>query len=126
MRFCIGEFALITGLNFGPYPKNESPHSTRLVSTYLNDTSIVNTYALQATSAICTNKEDSWKLGLVCFIDSVLYSHEFNFKMDMLLFSLVESGEDLFNFCFGRESLEKTLSSSKQGYGPLPRTHYKK
>ena len=34
LKFGIGEFALITGLNFGAYLDKEVPHSTRLVCTW--------------------------------------------------------------------------------------------
>ena len=98
---------MITELNFGSYPK-EVPHSTRLVSTHLNNNSIAKSYELEATFTGCTDKEDAWKLGLVYFIDGVLYSHEPNSKVDMYLFSLVER-EDFFKCPFGRESFQRTL-----------------
>ena len=107
MRFGIGEYVLITGLNFGSYHKNELPHSTRLISTNLNDDIIVKWHELKAAFVICTDKKDLWKLGLVYFVDRVLYSHEPNSKVDLSLFSLVESDEDFFNFPFGRESFER-------------------
>ena len=109
MRFGIGEFVLITGLNFGSYPKNEPTHSTRLVSTYLNDNIIVKAHELEVAFVACTDKEDSWKHGLVYFVDGMLYSHESNSKVDISLFSLVVSEEDFFNFSFGKESFERAF-----------------
>ena len=84
------------GLNFGAYPNKEGPHSTRLISTYLNDSSLVRSHELEVGFITCNDKEDAWKLILVYFIDDVLYSHEANAKVEMSLFSLVESEEDFF------------------------------
>ena len=90
---------MITILNFGLYPKGNVPHSIRLVSTYLNHSSIVKSI----------DKEDSRNLGLVYFVNGVLYSHNSNSKVDMSLFSLVESKEDFFKYPFGKESFKKIL-----------------
>ena len=61
------------------------PHSIRLVSTYLNNNYIVKSHELEVTFAACIDKEDSWKLGLVYFVDGMLYSHESNSKVDTSL-----------------------------------------
>ena len=103
MKFRISEYALITWLNFGSYPE-EVPHKTRLVSTHLNNNSIVKSHELKVAFTACSDKEDALKLGLVYFIDGVLYLHEPNSKVDMYLFSLVEHEEDFFKYPFGRES----------------------
>ena len=103
VKFGISEFALIIGLNFGPYPGKEVPHSTMLVSTYLNDDNIVTSYELEVALVACSDKDDARKLGLVYFVDGILYSHESNLKVKMSLFSLIES-EDFFKYLFGRES----------------------
>ena len=81
VKFGNGEFALITRLNFDPYPDKKVPHSTRLVSTYLNDSSIVKSYELEAAFLTCSDKDDAWKLDLVYFVDGLLYSHESNCKI---------------------------------------------
>ena len=99
---------MITGLNFSLYPE-EVPHSTRPISTHLNNSSIVKSHELEAAFTGCTDKDDAWKLGLVYFIDGVLYSHEPNSKVDMYLFSLVEREEDFFKDPFGRDSFHRTL-----------------
>ena len=70
VKFRIGEFALITGLNFGSSPE-KVPHSTRLVSTYLNDNSIVKSHKLEVVFTACSDNDDACKLGLVYFIDGV-------------------------------------------------------
>ena len=70
-------YALITGLNFGSYPK-EVPHNTRLVSTHLNNSSIVKSHELEIALTLCKDKEDAWKFSFVYFIDDVMYSHESN------------------------------------------------
>ena len=103
VKFRIGEFALITGLNFGSYPE-KVPHSTRLVSTYLNDSNIVKSHELEVAFSACNDKDDAWKLDLVYFLDCVLYSHEPNLKVEMHLFSLVEREEDFFKYPFDSES----------------------
>ena len=90
MRFGIGKFTLIIGLNFGMYPKEDVPHSTRLVSTYLNDNSVIKFHELEATFLAYSDREDSWKFRLGYFIDGVLFSYEANSKVEMLLFSMVE------------------------------------
>ena len=69
VKFGIGEFALIVGLNFSPYPNKEVPYSTRLVSTYLSDNIIVKSHELEVAFVACNDKYDAWKLGLVYFID---------------------------------------------------------
>ena len=53
----IGEYALIIGLNFGSFPK-DVPHSTRLVSTHLNNNNIVKSHELEAVFIGCTDKDD--------------------------------------------------------------------
>ena len=111
IKFGIGEFALITGLNFGLYLDKEELYSTRLVFACLNDSSIVKSHELEATFVACSDNDDAWKLGLVYFIDGVLYSHshEPNSKVETSLFSLVESKEDFFKYPFGKESFQRTL-----------------
>ena len=70
--------------------------NTRLVSTHLNNNNIARSYELEATFTAFKDKEDLWKLGLVHFVDGVLYSHDPNSQVDMYLFSLVEREEDFF------------------------------
>ena len=70
--------------------------NTRLVFKYLNNNNSVRSHELESTFASCLDKEDAWKLGLVHFIDGVLYSHDANDKVDMYLCSLVEPEEDFF------------------------------
>ena len=72
------------------------PDNTRLVSTHLNNSSIVRSQELEVVFVACNDKEDAWKLGLVHFVDGVLYSHDANSKVDMYLFSLVECEEGFF------------------------------
>ena len=62
LKFGIGEFALIRRLNFYAYPNKEVPHSTRHVSTYLNNNSLVKFYELEAAFRACTDLEDALKL----------------------------------------------------------------
>ena len=58
VKFGIGEFALIIGLNFCSYPE-EMPHSTRLVPTYLKDNSIVKSHEFEAAFSACNDKDDA-------------------------------------------------------------------
>ena len=76
--------------------KEKMPHTTRLVSIHLNNSSIVRSYELEAAFTTCKDKEGAWKLSLVHFVDDVLYSHDPNSKVDMFLFSLVEREEEFF------------------------------
>ena len=96
VKFGLGEYAFITRLNCGPYPKEIVPDYSRLVSTYLNNSSIVRSQELEDAFVACNDKEDAWKLGLVHFVDGVLYSHNANSKVDLYLFSLVEHEDDFF------------------------------
>ena len=59
MKFGIDEYALITGLNFGLYPKENVSHNTRLVSTHLNSSSIVRSHELEVTFTACKDKKDA-------------------------------------------------------------------
>ena len=85
------------------------PHNTRLVSTYLNDNSIVKSHELEVVFTACNDKDDVWKLGLVYFIHGVLYSHDPNLKVEIYLFSLVEREEDFFKYPFSKEPFQRTL-----------------
>lgn len=58
LKFGISEFAMITGLNFNAYPYKKGPHATRLVSTYLNNNSIVNSYELEAAFLSYASEDD--------------------------------------------------------------------
>ena len=109
IRFRIGEFTLNTRLNFGVYPKEEMSHSRRLVSIYLNDNSLVKSHEVEVAFRACNDKEDSWKFEIVYFIDSMLFSHKANSKVEMSLFSMVESEEDFFQVSFLVESPLKRL-----------------
>ena len=91
------------------------PHRTRLISTYLNDSNIVKSHELEAAFSLLNDKDDAWKLGLVYFIDGVFYSHQPNSKVEMYLFSLVESEEDFFKYPFGRESFHRTFPGVDKG-----------
>ena len=107
LKFGIDEFVLIIGLTFDQYPNKEVPHSTKLVSTYLNNNAKVKSYELEVAFYTYSDKEDFWKLRLLYFVDNVLYLHDANYKVEMSLFSLVESKEDFLQYLFGRESMEK-------------------
>ena len=96
MKFGLGEYALITGLNCGPYPEEKVPDNTRLVSTHLNNSTILRSHELEGAFVACNDKEDAWKLSLVRFVDEVLDSRDANSKVDMYLFSLIEREEDSF------------------------------
>ena len=112
MKFGIGEYALITGLNFGPYPEEKVPHNTKLVSTHLSNNNIVKSHELEAIFTAFKDKEAARKLGLVHFVDGVLYSHDPNSKVDIYLFSLVEHKEDFFQVPFWYEVFSEDTSWS--------------
>ena len=80
LKFGISEYALITRLNCGPYLKEKVPKNIRLVDKYLNNSSNVRSQELELAFAGCSDKEDAWKLGLVHFVDGVLYSYDANAK----------------------------------------------
>ena len=89
LKFGIGEYALITRLNCGLSPEEKVHKNTKLVHKYLNNNSNVRSQELELAFAGCSDKEDAWNLGLVHFVDGVLYSHDVNATIDMYLFSLV-------------------------------------
>ena len=109
LKFGIGEYALITGLNYGPYPEENVSKNTRLVHKYLNKNSSVRSQELESAFASCSDKEYAWKLGLVYFVGGVLYSHDANAKVDMYPFSLVKREDDFLKYLFGTESYKRTL-----------------
>ena len=63
MRFGIGEFALIMRLNFGIYPKEDVTHSTRFISTYHNNNSLVKSHETEAVFCACSIKRIHGNLG---------------------------------------------------------------
>ena len=109
LRFGIGEFALITGLNLGEDPREDVPHSTRLAKTYLNDNASVRSQELNDAFIGCIEEEDAWKLGLCYFVDGVLHANVSQTKADMYMFSLVENEEAFFQYPFGKHAFKKTI-----------------
>ena len=115
LRFGLGEFALITGLNFGKDPDEmklkSMSASTRLRETYLNNEAMVRSGELEAAFVNCEEKEDVWKLGLCYLVDGLLMAQESGTKIQMDMLSFVENEEDFFNYPWGRRSYERTFYS---------------
>ncbi|PON57913.1 Ulp1 protease family, C-terminal catalytic domain containing protein [Parasponia andersonii] len=115
LRFGLGEFALITALNFSKdldVVKYKSMSSSmRLRETYLNNKANVRSSELEAAFLNCEEKEDVRKLGFCYLVDGLLMAQESSTKilMDMLYF--VENEEDFFNYPWGRRSYERTFPS---------------
>ncbi|PON87226.1 hypothetical protein TorRG33x02_170030 [Trema orientale] len=80
LRFRLGEFALITALNFGKDPDllrlKSMSGSTRLRETYLNNEAMVRSGELEVAFLNCEEKEDVWKLGLCYLVDGVLMEQD--------------------------------------------------
>ena len=58
VKFDLGEYALTTWLNCGPYPDDKVPANIRLVFKYLNNSSSVRSHELEAAFTGCLDKED--------------------------------------------------------------------
>lgn len=115
LRFGVGEFALITALNFGKEPDDvkykSMTTSMRLRETYLNNEANVRSGELEAAFVNCEEKEDVWKLGLCYLVDGLLMAQESSTKILMDMLSFVENEEDFFNYPWGRRSYERTFHS---------------
>ncbi|PON78353.1 hypothetical protein PanWU01x14_019910 [Parasponia andersonii] len=102
LRFGVGEFALITALNFTKdldivnYKSMSS--SMRLRETYLNNAANVRFGELEAAFLNCKETEDVWKLGLCYLIDGLLMAQESSTKIMMDMLSFVENEEEFFNY----------------------------
>ncbi|PON92603.1 hypothetical protein TorRG33x02_116970 [Trema orientale] len=76
LRFGLGEFALITVLNFGKdldvMNLKSMSGSTRLQATYLNNEAIVRSGELKEAFLNCKEKEGMWKLSLYDLVDGLL------------------------------------------------------
>ncbi|PON54470.1 hypothetical protein TorRG33x02_302530 [Trema orientale] len=114
LRFGLGEFALITTLNFGKEPDvgkyKSMTCSMRLRETYLNNKANVRSGELEAAFLNC-EEEDKWKLGLCYLVDGLLMAHESSTKILMDMLSFVENEEDFFNYSWGRRSYERMFPS---------------
>ncbi|PON34062.1 hypothetical protein PanWU01x14_347620 [Parasponia andersonii] len=112
LRFELGEFALITALNFGKdldVVKYKSMSSSmRLRETYLNNAANMRSGELEAAFLNCEEKEDVWKLGLCYLVDGLLMVQESSTKIIMDMLSFVENEEDFFNYPWGMRSYERT------------------
>ncbi|PON36494.1 hypothetical protein PanWU01x14_328030 [Parasponia andersonii] len=115
LRFKLGEFALITALNFDKdldVVKYKSMSSSmRLRETHLNNEANVRFCELDTSFLNCEEKEDVWKLGLCYLVDGLLMAHESSTKILMDMLSFVENEEDFFNYLWGRQSYERTFPS---------------
>ncbi|PON62407.1 Ulp1 protease family, C-terminal catalytic domain containing protein [Parasponia andersonii] len=115
LRFGLGEFALITALNFAKdldIVKYKSMSSSmRLRETYLNNAANVRSCELEAAFLNCEEKEDVWKLGLCYLVDGLLMAQESSTKIMMDMLSFVENEEEFFNYPWGRRSYERTFPS---------------
>jgi hypothetical protein len=120
MRFGIGEFGLITGLNCSNTPTRQEmkqrPKSTRLlVEHFINVKPPIKSKHLETAFSICKDKTDVWKLGLCYFLDGYLLGAEPSATLafpDMLNF--VEDEEFFFSIPWGNIVFEKTLKGLDQ------------
>ncbi|PON59636.1 LOW QUALITY PROTEIN: hypothetical protein PanWU01x14_158480 [Parasponia andersonii] len=100
LRFGLGEFSLITVLNFGKdldIVKYKSMSSSiRLRETYLNNAANMRSSELEAAFLNYEEKEDVWKLGLCYLVDGLLMAQESSTKIIMDMLSFVENEEDFF------------------------------
>ena len=113
LRFGIGEFALITGLECGKGPNKtqyaEVTNSRRLLKDYLNDEDSISSIKLENAFANCTEAEDVWKLGLCYLVDAFIFGQEPKNKIFMDMLSFVENEAFFFSYPWGRICFENTI-----------------
>ena len=117
-RFGLGEFALVTGLNFGAGPSQaeleEHLSCDRLVTDYFNDAEKVKLSQLQVAFNNCTVVEDVYKLGLCFFVEGVLNAMEDKLHIRSDILRIVEDLEFFFNYPWGKYSYKRLLGSCKK------------
>lgn len=117
-RFSLKKWALITGLNCGTGPDAKHMEyvrrANRLLYHYFEGKSHITTKELEVAFAKCQDVRDKFKLGLVLFLESVLYCPDRRGSIQLASLSIVE---DLIYFTAvhgGKESFHHTIATFKR------------
>ncbi|XP_062116544.1 uncharacterized protein LOC133830574 [Humulus lupulus] len=117
-RFGMGEFALVTGMNFSTFPSLEELEghnlSNRLIKEYFNDAEKVKLSQVDHAFKTCTIVEDAYKLGLCLLVDGVLNSIEGKLHIWRDILKIVEDVEYLFSYPWRKYSYRRLLQSCKK------------
>ncbi|KAL2461543.1 DUF1985 domain-containing protein [Abeliophyllum distichum] len=119
-RFSLKEWALITGLNCGTGPDRKHMEyvrrTNRLLYHYFEGKSHITTKELEVAFAKCQDMRDKFKLGLVLFLESVLFCPDRRASIQLASLSIVED-LDLFYSCpWGKESFRRTIVTFKRDW----------
>ena len=117
-RFGVEEFALVTGLNFGPGSSqaelDEQLKCNRLLTYYFSGLEKVKFMQLTAAFDACQVVDDIYKLGLCVFVEGVLNGIEGKLYIKNGLLSIVEDVELFFKYPWGKYSYNRLLGSCKK------------
>ncbi|XP_062112252.1 uncharacterized protein LOC133823469 [Humulus lupulus] len=117
-RFGMGEFALVTGLDFSAFPSPEELEgrnlSDRLIKEYFNDAEKVKLSQVDHAFKTCTVVEDVYKLGLCLFVEGVLNAIEGKLHIWRDILKIVENVEYFFSYPWGKYSYRRLLHSCKK------------
>ncbi|XP_047307373.1 uncharacterized protein LOC124910736 [Impatiens glandulifera] len=104
------DYALVTGLNFGRFPLvEEVEECPPLVLKYFKGKKDVRLKELEDIFVGCSDKEDSWKMGLIFFIYQYLFASDNRRKISLRIFHMVEDMEMFLQFPWGKVSFRATL-----------------
>ena len=114
----MGEFALVTRLNFSRLPSLEELEernlSDCLITEYLNDAEKVQLSQVDHAFKTCTDVEDVYKLGLCLFVEGVLNAIEGKLHIWRDILKIVENVEYFFSYPWGKYSYRRLLHSCKK------------
>ncbi|XP_062098825.1 uncharacterized protein LOC133804699 [Humulus lupulus] len=117
-RFGMGEFALVTGLNFSTFPSLEELEernlSDRLIKEYFNDAEKVKLSQVDHAFKTCTVVEDVYKLGLCLLVEGVLNAIDGKLHIWRDILKIVEDVEYFFSYPWGKYSYRRLLQSCKK------------
>ncbi|XP_047312728.1 uncharacterized protein LOC124916037 [Impatiens glandulifera] len=104
------DYALVTGLNFGRFPLvEEVEECPPLVLKYFKGKKDVKLKELEDLFVGCSDKEDSWKMGLIFLIYQYLFASDNRRKISLKIFHMVEDMEMFLQFPWGKVSFRATL-----------------
>ncbi|XP_062107687.1 uncharacterized protein LOC133818677 [Humulus lupulus] len=114
----MGEFALVTGLNFSTFssPKELEEHnlSDRLIKEYFNDAEKVKLSQVDHAFKTCTVVENVYKLGLCLLVEGVMNAIEGKLHIWRDILKIVEDVEYFFSYPWGKYSYRRLLQSCKK------------
>ncbi|XP_062080099.1 uncharacterized protein LOC133784842 [Humulus lupulus] len=117
-RFGVGEFAMVTGLNFSYAPSqaelDEHLTSDRLINEYYDDAEKVKLLQLENAFKTFTMVEDVYKLGICLLVEGVLNAIEGKLNIWRDILKMVEDIDCFFNYPWGKFSYKRLLNSCKK------------